>query len=145
MVDTNLPRILCVDDEEHVLSALKRQMRSKFNIATASGAKEGLDILKNQGPFDVVISDFRMPKMDGAEFLKQAKDIDPTATRILLTGVTNMEEVQSAVNDGQVYKVLLKPCSADELRAAMSGAIKQHAQQQSTNDQLDELLKSLVP
>ena len=145
MSKANLPRILCVDDEAHVLSGLKRRMRTRFNIVTAIGAQEGLDALENNGPFDVIVSDFRMPQMDGAAFLSKAKEIDPTATRILLTGEANMEDVQSAVNQGSIYKVLLKPCSSEELRSAMSGAIKQHAEKQEAQEQADELLKSLAP
>jgi len=128
-----------------MLSALRRQMRTKFNITTASSPQDGLDILKSQGPFDVIISDFRMPQMNGAEFLKQAKDIDPAATRILLTGQASIEGMQSAVNEGQVYRVLLKPCSPEDLHAAVYGGIEQHMDKESTNEQLNELLKSLAP
>jgi len=145
MAKIDLPRILCVDDEPNMLSALRRQMRTKFNITTASSPQDGLDILKNKGPFDVIISDFRMPQMNGAEFLKQAKEIDPAATRILLTGQASLEGVQSAVNEGQVFKVLLKPCSPEDLHDAVYGGIEQHMDKKSTNDQLDELLKSLAP
>lgn len=142
--NTDLPRILCVDDEPNMLSALKRQMRAKYNIVTAESAQDALGILKNDGPFDVIISDFRMPQMDGAEFLTKAKEIDPTATRILLTGQASLEGLQSAVNNGQIYKILLKPCSAEDLRDAMSGAIKQRTEKKATNEQIDEMLKSLV-
>jgi len=145
MSKSNLPRILCVDDEAHVLSGLKRRMRTRYNIVTAIGAQEALEELKNNGPFDVIISDFRMPQMDGAAFLSKAKEIDPNATRILLTGDANMQDVQSAVNEGNVYKVLLKPCSSEELRDAMSSALKQHGERQAATEQADELLKSLAP
>ncbi len=145
MAKANLPRILCVDDEAHVLSGLKRRMRTRYNIVTAIGAAAGLNEINNNGPFDVIVSDFRMPQMDGAAFLKKAKEIDPTATRILLTGEANMEEVQAAVNEGSIYKVLLKPCSSEELRSAMSSALKQHVEKQEAKDQADELLKSLAP
>lgn len=140
-----LPRVLCVDDEAHVLSGLKRQMRTKYNIFTAIGPKDGLETLKTNGPFDVIISDFRMPIMDGAAFLRQAKEIDPAATRILLTGDANMEDVQAAVNEGSIYKVLLKPCSIEELRDAMSGALKKHVEKRAAIEQADELLRSLAP
>ena len=145
MDSEKLHRILCVDDEPNILSALHRQMRRKYNIVTATSPYEGLDILKNQGPFDVVISDFRMPGMDGAEFLKKSMEIDPHVTRILLTGQASLEGMQSAVNDGHVYKILLKPYSSEELHEAIYGAIKEHMDKKSTNDQINELLKSLVP
>lgn len=145
MPENKLPRILCVDDEKNILSSLRRQMRKKFNISTAESAHDALITLKKDGPFDVIISDFRMPEMNGAEFLSEAKKIDPTATRILLTGEASLEGVQSAVNNSQIYKILLKPCSAEDLYEAVYGGVEQHNDKTSTNDQLDELLKSLVP
>src|SRR3990172_12940126 len=117
-------------------------MRTQFNITTANNAQEGLEKLKNEGPFDVIISDFRMPHMDGAEFLRRAREVDPMATRILLTGQASLEGLKSAVNDGQVHKVLLKPCSHEELRDAMSSAIRQRTEKKATNEQVEELLKS---
>lgn len=134
-----------MDDEPNMLSALRRQMRAQFNITTANSAREGLEILENDGPFDVIISDFRMPHMDGAEFLRRARDIDPMATRILLTGQASLEGLKSAVNDGQIYKVLLKPCSHEELHDALSGAIRRRTEKKVTNEQVKELLKSLAP
>ncbi|MCW8956446.1 MAG: response regulator [Gammaproteobacteria bacterium] len=145
MAKPDLPRILCVDDEANMLSALRRQMRSKFNIYTAANAFEGLEVLKNEDPFDVIISDFRMPQMDGAEFLKKARELDPAATRILLTGEASLQGVQAAVNDSKIFKILLKPVSAEDLYAAVYGAIEHHIDKKSTNDQIDELLKSLIP
>jgi len=142
---TDLPKILCVDDEPNMLTSLKREMRNKFNICTANSAQDGLDILKRDGSFDVVISDFRMPQMNGAEFLSKVKEIDPRATRILLTGQASLEGIQSAVNDSQIYKVLLKPCSAEDLYDAVYGGVKQRIDKESTNHQIDELLKSLAP
>lgn len=145
MIKSNLPKILCVDDEKNMLSALRRTMRSKFNISTAESAHEALKILHNDGPFNVVISDFQMPEMNGAEFLRKVKDIDPTVTRILLTGQASIEGLQSAVNESDIYKILLKPCSSEDLHKAVYGGIEQHKNKTSTNEQLDELLKSLVP
>lgn len=145
MAKADLPRILCVDDEANMLSALRRQMRSKFNIYTAENAMEGLEILKKEDPFHVIISDFRMPQMNGAEFLKKAKEIDPTVTRILLTGEASLQGVQAAVNDSQIFKILLKPVSAEDLYDAVYGAIEHHFDKKSTNQQIDELLKSLIP
>jgi len=145
MIKSNLPKILCVDDEKNMLSALRRTMRSKFNISTAESAHEALEILHNDGPFNVVISDFRMPEMNGAEFLRKVKDIAPTTTRILLTGQASIEGLQSAVNESDIYKILLKPCSPEDLFKAVYGGIEQHKDKTSANEQLDELLKSLVP
>ena len=149
MAETELPRILCVDDEVNILSALRRQMRSKFNITTAGGGTEALELMKAEDPFDVIISDYRMPHMDGAEFLKQAKALDPSATRILLTGQASLEQVQATVNEGGIYKILLKPVSREELHEAIYGAVELNCDKKSASnqlgDQFDELLKSLAP
>lgn len=145
MPTRNLPRILCVDDEAHVLSGLKRRMRTKYNIVTAMSASDGLNELQNNGPFDVVITDYCMPGMNGAEFLTKVHEFDSSVTRILLTGEANMQEVQTAVNEGHVYKVLLKPCSAEELKDAMASAVDKHNEEKNNHQQIDELLKTLTP
>ena len=145
MDNEKLHRILCVDDEPNILSSLKRQMRNKYNIVTATSPHEGLEILKNDGPFNVVISDFRMPEMNGDEFLKKTIEIDPNVTRILLTGQASMEGMQAVVNEGQVYKILLKPYSTEELHEAIYGAVQAHMDKKASHEQIGELLKSLVP
>jgi adenylate cyclase len=114
--------LLSVDDEESVLKALQRSLRKvDIEIVTALSGKAGLDILK-QRQVDVIVSDIRMPHMSGAEFLKAAAAIQPTTTRIALTGYADPEETKAAINEGGVTQFLSKPWDDDELRRIITEA-----------------------
>ena len=89
---------LCVDDEPNVLEGLARTLRSLFVVETAVGGSRGLDVLQEQGPFTIVVSDLRMPRMTGVEFLSKAKELAPDTVRVLLTGQGDME---AAISCGQ--------------------------------------------
>lgn len=80
------PRVLCVDDEPQVLQGVGRVLRRDFEVLTATSGAAGLAVLDEAGPISVVVSDMRMPEMDGAAFLSQVRDRWPDTTRILLTG-----------------------------------------------------------
>ena len=117
-VSSDRPRLLCVDDEPHILAALSDTLRWRFTVVTATRPREALAILAERGPFEVVISDFRMPGMNGAELLRQARVIAPDTIRILLTGQASIENAMAAVNDGNIFRLLLKPYPpADLIRA----------------------------
>ncbi len=102
-------RILIVDDEENVLSAIRRNLRNEFAIYVASSGQDGLNILEKHGPFPVVVSDMRMPGMDGIEFLKQTQKKFPDTVRIMLTGNADQDTATKAINEGHVYQFLNKP------------------------------------
>ncbi|HXR37836.1 MAG TPA: response regulator [Terracidiphilus sp.] len=85
MSETERARILLVDDEVRVLDAMRRNLRTYFDITTATSGAEALDILQHQGPFAVLVSDLRMPGMGGLELLAQARNLAPDTTRVLLT------------------------------------------------------------
>ena len=109
-------RLLIVDDEENVLTTLKRVFRGKsFEVSTAPGGEQGLAILIER-EIDVIISDMRMPEMDGAEFLARSRTIQPNCRRILLTGYSDEESLKRAVSEGRIHQFLGKPWSNDELR-----------------------------
>lgn len=124
--DTDSPRILCVDDEPHVLEGLALHLRRRYRVTVANSGEDGLTILAHDGPFAVVMSDMRMPGMDGAMFLAHVRQVAPDATRMLLTGQTDMRSAIAAVNQGQIFRFLTKPCSPDELATAMEAAVEQH-------------------
>ena len=84
-------KILFVDDEPNVLQSIQRQLRKRFDMVTAEGGEEALRILKEQGPFAVIVSDMRMPGMNGVELLAQAKDLHPDTVRLMLTGNADQE------------------------------------------------------
>ncbi|MDH5546734.1 MAG: response regulator [Gammaproteobacteria bacterium] len=107
--DVNKATILFVDDEKNILSSLKRLFRgSGYQVYTAESGADGLKIIE-QHNIDLVISDMRMPKMDGAEFLAKVKEYNSEIVRILLTGYADMESTVDAINKGEIFKYVNKP------------------------------------
>lgn len=119
-------RILCVDDEQNVLDGLQRNLRREYAVEVALGSRAGLDAIEKLGPFAVVISDLRMPEMDGLEFLGRVRDLAPDTTRVLLTGNADLTSAIEAVNQGSVYHFLQKPCPKEVLLAALERASEHH-------------------
>ena len=119
-------RVLFVDDEPKVLDGFRRQLRKHTEILTATSGLEGLDMLEWQGPFAVVVSDMRMPGMSGTEFLAAVRERSPDSVRIVLSGQADLESAIAAVNEGQIFRFLTKPCSADALRGAVDAGLAQH-------------------
>lgn len=138
------PRILCVDDEENILKAIQRSLRKSFEIVTATSGQEGLDILAASEPFQVVISDMKMPNMNGATFLHQVRQLYPDSVRLLLTGFADLDTVVSAVNEGYIYRFIAKPCSAGVLLEAITDGIKQHNLLTSEKVLLEQTLKGSI-
>ena len=108
-------KILLVDDEKAILSALRRVLRTKgFEIYAVESGAEALELLANT-KVDLIISDMRMPQMDGATFLKAARESYPAIKRVLLTGYADMESTTKAINDGGIFGYLSKPWDANQL------------------------------
>ncbi len=126
MSATERVKILCVDDEPRVLEGLALHLRRIFEMTTAASGREGLEILAGQGPFTVVLSDMRMPGMDGAEFLSKVRQAAPDTTRMLLTGDADLQSAIAAVNEGQIFRFLTKPCAPYQLRLAFEAAAVQY-------------------
>ena len=120
------PRVLLVDDDPRILAGLRRQLHREYEVVTAPGGAEGLAALRSAGPFAVVISDMRMPGMDGATFLAQVRVTAPQTTRILLTGQTELSTAIRAINDGQVFRFLDKPCAPDLLDRTLHEAVNRY-------------------
>jgi len=117
--------ILCVDDEPNVLKSLRRLFRgADYVIHLAESGAKGLEVLAEQA-IDLIISDMRMPQMDGAEFLTQAAERWPDRVRILLTGYADIESTIAAVNNGKIYSYCSKPWEDDELKALVAKAIEE--------------------
>lgn len=120
-------RILCVDDEVPILKAMKRLfMDSGYEILTASSGGEGLDILSDTRPIQVVVSDYRMPGMNGVEFLQEVRRECPDTIRIVLSGYADTASVVSAINEGEVYKFIPKPWNDDELKVTIANAVERY-------------------
>jgi response regulator RpfG family c-di-GMP phosphodiesterase len=111
----SVQRVLCVDDDEQLLSGLERGLRKVCPVVTANGGPAALELLRNDRDFAVIISDMRMPVMDGAHFLAQARLLVPRAIRILLTGQADLDAVIQAVNAGHIHHYMHKPIEREEL------------------------------
>ena len=125
MTPESLPRILCVDDEQNVLDGLMRTLRTSYSVETALGGAAGLDKIRTTDSFAVIVSDYRMPHMSGAEFLAAAREIAPDAVRVLLTGQAGLDGAIAAVNEGHIFRFLTKPCPTDVLIKSLNGCVKQ--------------------
>jgi len=119
-------KVLCVDDDANILAAYRRGLRKVFDLTTAESGMEGIEVLKKQGPFAVVISDMQMPGMDGITFLSQVKMFAPETTRIMLTGQGDLNVAMHAVNEGNIFRFLTKPCPPEELSKAIFAGMEQH-------------------
>jgi response regulator RpfG family c-di-GMP phosphodiesterase len=119
-------RVLFVDDEPNVLEAIRRTLRKEVDLRTAGGGIDGLRVLRDEGPFGLVVADMRMPAMNGAQFLAKVREQDPDAVRMILSGQAELQAAIEAVNVGHVYRFLSKPCPAGQLLAAVEAGLKQH-------------------
>jgi DNA-binding NtrC family response regulator len=119
MTTVERARLLCVDDEQLVLSALTRLFRVDCDVVTASSGEEALR-LAAQSHFHVVISDQRMPGMKGVDLLRQIKEVAPRSMRILLTGYSDLGAIVNSVNEGEVFRYITKPWKNDALRQTVA-------------------------
>ena len=142
MSDTVAPAtLLFVDDEPGILSALRRLFRPHgYRILIAESGEQGLAILE-ENEVDLVISDMRMPVMDGAAFLKQVRQRWPDITRILLTGYADITSTVSAINEGEIYRYIAKPWDDNEIITIVREAIERR-RLQSENTRLTELTRT---
>ncbi|MBK7859274.1 MAG: response regulator [Archangiaceae bacterium] len=141
---TELARILCVDDEPAVLEGLELHLRRKFTLTTATSGAEALEKMKGLPPFAAIVSDMRMPGMSGAEFLKAARASAPDTVRLLLTGHADVPSAVSAVNDGQIFRFLTKPCSPPQLMLAVETAVHHHRLITAERELLEKTLRGTV-
>ena len=117
--------ILLVDDEKNILRSLKRLfMEEGYRVITAESGEEGLKILESEKP-DMIISDQRMPGMEGLEFLERTIEDHPDVLRIILTGQAELDDAIRAINDGCIYKFILKPWNDEDLKITVRRALEQ--------------------
>jgi predicted signal transduction protein with EAL and GGDEF domain len=120
------PSILCVDDEPALLQALALHLGRRYEVLSAAGGAEALAVLQRTPAIAVIISDMRMPGLNGAEFLAQARVLAPAAERIMLTGQSDLASAIAAVNEGQVFRFLTKPCAPPDLLGAVEAAVERN-------------------
>ncbi|MDH5718118.1 MAG: response regulator [Spirochaetia bacterium] len=122
-----MDKILLVDDEQSVLEGFHRNLHKFFEIETALSSIDALHILrKSETPFKVIVSDLKMPTIDGIEFFNKVKEIYPDITRIMLTGKADLEDAAKAVNQGNIFRFLTKPCPIEDLKTTIEAGIYQY-------------------
>ena len=134
------PKILCLDDEENVLEAMSAILRRRFEVVTTTGGAHALTLLKDRGPFHIVLSDMRMPEMDGAKFLARVRELAPDTVRMLLTGHADINAAVLAINEGQIFRFLTKPCPPAILDQALDAALEYYDLRSAERVLLEETL-----
>lgn len=119
-------KILFVDDEPAVLDGYRRLLGRELALDTAVGSELGLAAIAQSGPYGVVVSDMRMPQMDGAQFLAEVRKLAPSTVRMALTGYADIDTAMYAVNEGHIFRFLTKPCSRENLLKSVESAFDQH-------------------
>jgi len=138
--------LLFIDDEPDILDSMKRLFRRGYHVLTASSGEEGIEILKTQ-PIDLILSDQRMPNVTGDQVLAAARDLQPEAIRMLLTGYADIEAIIHCINDAKIYKYITKPWEPEMLRMTVVRALEVLDLQRSlkrTSAELDQAYQDAV-
>lgn len=112
--EERLPRVLCVDDDVRILRGLRRLLRNRAELSLCEDGHSALRQLAEED-FDLLLTDMRMPRLDGAEVCVRALKLKPEVPRVVLTGYSDLEQTRLAVEGAEVFRVLVKPCSREEL------------------------------
>ena len=139
-----MDKILFVDDESSVLSGYQRVLHREFEVSIALGGEQGLASIRTNGPFAVVISDMRMPGMNGAQFLSQVRQKVPDTVRMLLTGYTDLNAAMDAVNEGNIFRFLTKPCEKELLVKAIVSGVEQYRLVRIEKELLEKTLMGCI-
>jgi response regulator RpfG family c-di-GMP phosphodiesterase len=139
-------KILFVDDEPGVLEGYRRLLHKEFSVETVLSAEEGLAAIAAAGedPYAVIVSDMRMPKMDGAQFLARVRIVSPDSVRIALTGYADIQTASHAVNEGALFRFLTKPCEKEVLAKALTAGLLQHGLVVAERELLEKTLRGSV-
>jgi response regulator RpfG family c-di-GMP phosphodiesterase len=137
-------RVLFVDDDANILAAYKRTVHKLFAVETANGADEGIAACQSRGPYAVVVSDMRMPGTDGIGFLRRVGELAPDTVRMMLTGFADLQTAMDPVNQGQVFRLLTKPCPGDVLIQALVQGVRQYQLVTSERELLEQTLNGAV-
>jgi len=138
------PRVLFVDDEPLVLEGLRRSLYREFDTDLASSPEEGLEKFEKCGPYPVIVSDMRMPGMDGAELLSRVRAMSPDCIRVMLTGYADMEAAMRAVNEGRIFRFLNKPVTPDQMILTLRACVVQYHLVRSEKELLENTLAGAV-
>lgn len=136
-------RVLIVDDEDMILTSLSSflELETDYEVVTFSSVKEALNYVR-KNKIDLVISDYLMPEMDGISFLAQVKEIDPHATRIILTGYADKENAIKAINDVGLFQYIEKPWNNDDLKIVIRNGLEKQKLMRELQKKVEEIQKA---
>jgi response regulator RpfG family c-di-GMP phosphodiesterase len=137
-------RILCVDDDPNVLAAFQRNLRRRFTIETAVGGEEALGMVRNHGPYAVIVADMNMPGMNGIQLLKWVREAAPETVRIMLTGNADQQTAMEAINQGHIFRFFTKPCSPELLASGLEAGLEQYRLVTSERELLEKTLNGSI-
>ena len=137
-------RVLFIDDDERILAGFRRNLHGTFEVDTAVGPEAGLAKVRDNPPYAVVVSDLRMPGMDGIAVLAKVREMRPDTVRVMLTGFAELEAAIAAVNEGNIFRFLTKPCETGYLVTALTAAVEQHRLVMAERELLEGTLRGTL-
>ncbi|MGA8540695.1 MAG: response regulator [Terriglobales bacterium] len=137
-------KILFVDDDHNILDGYRRGLSREFRLETATGGEQALKLLAENGPYAVVVSDMRMPGMDGIQLLCGIKAQSPDTTRVMLTGNADIDMAIDAINEGNIFRFLNKPCSKELMAKTLAAALVQYRLVTAERQLLEQTLSGTI-
>ncbi len=133
-------RILVVDDDSNLLSGIERHLKAVYEVRTALSGARALEIIEEEDDFAVVLSDYKMPGMNGDSLLARVRALRPETVRVMLTGQADMEAVVAIVNEGEIFRFLTKPCPPELLKKNIEDSVRQYRLQITEKDLMSRTL-----
>ncbi len=137
-------QVLFVDDDEKILRSFSRNLSGEYEVTTAQGPEKALELLAGKQRFSAVVSDLKMPGMNGVEFLERVAELYPDSVRVMLTGYADLDAAIRAVNKGKIFRFLTKPCDDETLRDTLKAAMEQYRLVTSERVLLERTLKGCI-
>jgi len=137
-------RILLVDDDSNVLDGYRRSLSREFLLETALGPEQAVPLIEKHGPYAVIVSDMRMPGMNGIELLSSVKTSSPDTIRVILTGNADLETAINAINEGSIFRFLIKPCAREVMAKTLTAALMQYRLVTAEKDLLEQTLRGSI-
>ena len=137
-------RILLVDDDSNVLDGYRRALSREFLLETAIGSDEALPLLEKNGPYAVIVSDMRMPGMNGIQLLSAVREMSSDTIRVILTGNADLQTAIDAINEGSIFRFLIKPCDREVMAKTLTSALMQYRLVTAEKELLEQTLSGSI-